>query len=307
MKSIMIQSPTNKRNSHQSCQNGQSALKISLLLTSLFMIVEFFGGLFTNSLALMADAGHMLTDVAALGLSLFALWFSTRPATAKKTYGFLRVEILAAFLNGVTLVIISLVIFYEAYYRILNPPEVKSGVMLLIAALGLIINLMSAYFLHRSHLTNLNVRGAFIHVVGDALGSVGAIVAGLLMLFKNWYLADPLISIMVALLILYSSWQLVRDSVDILLEGTPTHIDLELVRSTLCKVEGVESIHDLHIWTLTSGVHAMSCHAVLCGKEDRHQVLEQLSAIVRSRFKVEHTTIQLEEVNLQHKEMNSCH
>ena len=271
------------------------------------MIVEFFGGLFTNSLALMADAGHMLTDVAALGLSLFALWFSTRPATAKKTYGFLRVEILAAFFNGVTLVIISLVIFYEAYYRILNPPEVKSGVMLLIAALGLIINLMSAYFLHRSHLTNLNVRGAFIHVVGDALGSVGAIVAGLLMLFKNWYLADPLISIMVALLILYSSWQLVRDSVDILLEGTPTHIDLELVRSTLCKVEGVESVHDLHIWTLTSGVHAMSCHAVLCGKEDRHLVLEQLSAIVRSRFKVEHTTIQLEEVNLQHKEMNSCH
>ncbi len=271
------------------------------------MIIEFLGGLVTNSLALMADSGHMLTDAAALGLSLFALWFSTRPATAKKTYGFLRVEILAAFFNGVTLVVISLIIFYEAYFRILNPPEVNSGLMLLIATLGLVINLVSAYFLHRSHVTNLNIRGAFLHVVGDALGSMGAIIAGLLMLFRNWYLADPLISIMVGLLILYSSWQLVRDSVDILLEGTPTHIDLELVRGVLCRVEGVASIHDLHIWTLTSGIHAMSCHVVLRGKEDHHQVLEQLSAIVRSKFKIEHTTIQLEEVSLQHKEMNTCH
>ena len=303
----MIQSPSDKRNSQPSCENGQSSLRISLYLTGFFMVVEFLGGLVTNSLALMADAGHMLTDVAALGLSLFALWFSARPATSKKTYGFLRVEILAAFFNGVTLVVISLVIFYEAYSRILNPPEVNSGLMLLIATLGLVINLTSAYFLHRSHLTNLNIRGAFLHVIGDALGSVGAIVAGLLMLFKNWYLADPLIIVMVGLLILYSSWQLVRDSVDILLEGTPTHIDLELVRGVLCKVEGVESIHDLHIWTLTSGIHALSCHVVLCGKEDRHQVLEQLSAIVRSEFKIEHTTIQLEEVSLQHKEMNTCH
>lgn len=283
------------------------ALWIALTLTGIFTLVEFAGGWFTNSLALMADAGHMLTDAAALGLSLFALRFAARPATARKTYGFQRVEILAALVNGVTLVVISLVIFYEAYERLFSPPLVKSGPMLVIACAGLIINLLCASALHGSHSSNLNVRGALLHVIGDALGSVGAIVAGILMLTKGWYLADPLISFVVGLLILYNSWRLVKDSVDILLEGTPAHIDLETVHSALNSVEGVASIHDLHIWTLTSGIHAMSCHAVVCGSDDRHQILEQLSAIVRSRFKIDHTTIQLEEVSLQHQETNSCH
>jgi len=284
-----------------------SALKIALGLTSLFTVVEFLGGWFTNSLALMADAGHMLTDVAALGLSIFALWFSSRPATAAKTYGFFRVEILAALANGMTLVIISLIIFYESYYRMKNPPEIKSGIMLFIAALGLVINLACAYFLHKSQQSSLNVKGALLHVAADAISSVGAILAGVFMLFKKWYLADPLTSFLVAGLILYSSWRLVKDSVDILLEGTPTHIDLDLVRNELCKVEGVKSIHDLHVWTLTSGMHAMSCHAVLSGNEDRHKILEELSLIVRRQFKIDHTTIQLEEISLQHQEMNSCH
>jgi len=284
-----------------------SALKIALGLTSLFTVVEFLGGWFTNSLALMADAGHMLTDVAALGLSIFALWFSSRPATAAKTYGFFRVEILAALAKGTTLVIISLIIFYESYYRMKNPPEIKSGIMLFIAALGLVINLACAYFLHKSQQSSLNVKGALLHVAADAISSVGAILAGVFMLFKKWYLADPLTSFLVAGLILYSSWRLVKDSVDILLEGTPTHIDLDLVRNELCKVEGVKSIHDLHIWTLTSGMHAMSCHAVLSGNEDRHKILEELSLIVRRQFKIDHTTIQLEEISLQHQEMNSCH
>lgn len=255
----------------------------------------------------MADAGHMLTDVAALGLSLFALWFSSRPATAKMTYGFLRVEILSALVNGVALVAISLAIFYEAYHRVLNPPAVRSGAMLSIACAGLVVNLVCALVLHRSHLNNLNVRGAFLHVVGDALGSVGAIVAGVLMVTKGWYLADPLTSFLAGMLILYNSWRLVKDSTDILMEGTPAHIDLESVREALCCVEGVESIHDLHIWTLSSGIHAMSCHAVLCGSEDRHEILEQLSLILRSRFRIDHTTIQMEEISLQHQEINSCH
>jgi cobalt-zinc-cadmium efflux system protein len=255
----------------------------------------------------MADAGHMLTDVAALGLSLFAMWFSCRPATPQKTYGFLRVEILAALLNGVALVIISLIIFYEARERIMNPPQVRSGTMLLIASAGLLINLLCAKVLHGPHLNSLNLHGAFLHVVGDALGSVGAITAGLLMMFKEWYLADPVISVLVGLLVLYSAWRLVRDSVDILLEGTPAHIDLERVRDALCEVEGVESVHDLHIWTLTSGIHAMSCHAVLRGHQDRHLVLEKLSHLVRTRFKIDHTTIQLEDISLQHQEMSSCH
>jgi len=295
------------RHSDASKFSQQSALRNALVFTSLFMVVEFLGGLFTNSLALMADAGHMLTDVAALSLSAFALWFSSRPATAAKTYGFLRVEILAALVNGATLIVISLVIFYESYQRLASPPEVKSEIMLLIAVFGLLINLVCAYCLNKSQQTSMNVKAAFLHVAGDAISSVGAILAGILMLLYKWYLADPLISFLVGTLILYSSWRLVKDSVDILLEGTPNHIDLDLVRNELCRVEGVESIHDLHIWTLTSGIHAMSCHVVVCGSEDRHRILEELSGIVRGKFKVDHTTIQLEEVNLRHQEMDSCH
>jgi cobalt-zinc-cadmium efflux system protein len=207
---------------------------------------------------------------------------------------------------GVYLVI-SLVIFYESYRRILTPPVVKSGTMLVIAISGLLINLICAYFLHSSQHTSLNIRGAFLHVIGDAVSSVGAILAGILMLWKEWYVADPLASFFVGGLILVGSWHLVRDSVNILLEGTPAHIDLTLVREELCTVKGVESIHDLHIWTLTSGIHAMSCHVVLSGAEDRHKILEELSRIVRSQFKIEHTTIQLEETSLRHTEMSSCH
>ena len=282
-------------------------LRVSLILTAVFMVVEFLGGWWTNSLALVADAGHMLTDVTALGLSLFAIWFSSRPATSAKTYGFFRVEILAALLNGATLVALSLMVFYQAALRLLSPPLVNSKGMLLVAAIGLLVNLCSAWFLHRSHGHSLNLKGAFLHVIGDAVSSVGTILAGLIMLFQNWYLADPLISIMVGMLILYSSWKLIKDSVDILLEGAPAHIDLVSVRKALCSVEGVESIHDLHIWTLTSGVHAMSCHAVVCGEKDRHKILEDLNSLLRNRFALEHTTIQMEEISLQHREMRSCH
>jgi len=288
-------------------RSQQSALRIALALTFLFTIVEFVGGYLTNSLALIADAGHMLTDVAALGLSIFALWFSSRPATAAKTYGFLRVEILTALINGAALLLISLVIFYESYQRFVSPPVVKSGMMLVIAFSGLIVNLICAFYLHNSQQKNLNIRGAFLHVVGDAVSSVGAILAGSLMLWKGWYLADPLASFFVGGLILLGSWRLVTDSVNILLEGTPAHIDLCLVRNELCKVRGVASIHDLHIWTLTSGIHAMSCHAVLAGTDDRHQILEELSHIIHSQFKIEHTTIQLEEISLCRREMSSCH
>jgi len=290
-----------------SSRSQQSALGIALGLTIVFTFVEFIGGYLTNSLALIADAGHMLTDVAALALSMFAVWFSSRPATAAKTYGFLRVEILAALINGSALLLISLVIFYESYHRLLTPPVVKSGTMLVIAFAGLVANLICAFVLHNSQHTSLNIRGALLHVIGDAVSSVGAILAGFLMLWKQWYLADPLASFLVGGLILVGSWRLVRDSVNILLEGTPTHIDLTVVKGELSKVSGVASIHDLHVWTLTSGIHAMSCHAVLSGAEDRHKVLEELSHIVRSRFKIDHTTIQLEEFSLRHTEMSSCH
>jgi cobalt-zinc-cadmium efflux system protein len=285
----------------------RSALKTALILTFVFMIVEFIGGLVTNSLVLMADAGHMLTDAAALGLSLFALWFSSRPATPAKTYGFFRVEILAALVNGAGLIVLSLLIFYEACHRIVNPPLVNSRLLLAIASVGLLVNLLSAYVLHQCHHDSINVKGAFLHVVGDAASSIGTIAAGVLMWWKGWLWADPLTSVMVGVLILYSAWRLVKDSADILLEGTPAHINLVEVTDTLCRVDGVKSVHDLHIWTLTSGIHAMSCHAVLGGEKDRHKILEELSAIMRGHFGIDHTTIQLEDVSLQHQEMRSCH
>ncbi len=306
---LMAISPRSDNNCQSSVGRSAErlALRSALIFTSIFTVIEFVGGLLTNSLALIADAGHMLTDAAALALSMFALWFSSRPATPAKTYGFFRVEILAALINGTGLVVLSLLIFYEAYYRLLSPPLVDSRVMLIIAWAGLGVNLICAYLLHRCHHTSLNVKGAFLHVVGDAASSVGVISAGLLMWLRGWYWADPLASALVGVLILYSSWRLVKDSVDILLEGTPAHINVAEVREHLCGEEGVESVHDLHIWTLTSGIHAMSCHAVLCGEKDRHEILEKLSEIMRSRFGIGHTTIQLEEVNLQHREMRGCH
>ena len=280
----------------QKARDQQKALWYTLGLTGSFMLVEFAGGLISNSLALMADAGHMLTDAAALSLSMFALWFSSRPATPAKTYGFYRVEILSSLVNGIGLEIISLLIFYEAFQRFSNPPRVQTQLMLAIAVLGLLVNLAGAWLLHRIHDSNLNLRGAFLHIVGDAVSSVGAIAAGILMWWGGWYWADPWASVLVGLLILYNSWGLVRDSVDILLEGTPSHINLEQVQSGLATVHGVLSIHDLHIWTLTSGVHALSCHAIISGTTDHANILNELSQLIREQYQIKHTTIQIEQI-----------
>lgn len=278
-----------------------------MVITAVSMIAEAVGGYLANSLALLADAGHMLSDVAALGLSLFAIWFSSRPATPARTFGYFRGEILAALLNGGTLIAISLWIVYEAYQRILAPPEVRSGLLLLIAFLGLLANLASAWALHGAREENLNVRAAFLHVIGDILGSVGAIAAGLLIWGFQWYLADPAISILVSALILYSSWRLVKEAVEVLLEGTPSHINVTVMRQELANVPGVESIHDLHVWTLTSGVHMMSCHAVIAGAEGHTRVLQELSRITRDRFRISHTTIQVEERDRVDCDTVNCH
>jgi cobalt-zinc-cadmium efflux system protein len=292
----MTLSYCNLSNSRKNLQarKQQRVLRYALGLTSAFMVVEFIGGLLTNSLALMADAGHMLTDAAALVLSAFALWFSTRPATEAKTYGFYRVEILSALVNGIGLGTISMIIFYNAYQRLSNPPEVRTQLMLIIAIAGFFVNLFGAWLLHKVHDSNLNLKGAFLHIVGDAISSVGAILAGILMWLGNWYWADPMASILVGLLILYNAWGLVRDSVDILLEGTPSHINLESVKTDMLKISGVQSIHDLHIWTLTSGLHALSCHAVISDAESNHKILKDLSYKIKDQYHFEHATIQLE-------------
>jgi len=271
------------------------------------MIAEFVGALYTNSLALLADSGHMLTDVAALSLSFFAMRFAARRATPRKTYGFYRVEILAALLNGVFLVLIALYIFYEAYDRFINPQEVKADWMLVVASVGLLANLASAWILFGKHHESLNVRGAFFHVLTDAIGSIGAILASIAIIFSGYQMADPLISIGVAVLILFSSWVLIRDAVDILLEGTPAHINIVSLREQLGGVDGVESVHDLHVWTLTSGVLAMSCH-VVAGETNfnRTLLLNRVNDVAREQFHIDHTTIQIEERSIPQEVIDSC-
>lgn len=295
--------------SHRTRDDSYSArgsLKLALLITSTFLVAEFLGALYTNSLALLADAGHMLTDVAALSLSFFAVRFATKRATPTKTYGFHRVEILAALLNGVFLVLIALYIFYEAYERFLNPPLIRAGWMLAVAIIGLLANLTSAYLLFGKHHESLNVRGAFFHVLTDAVGSVGAIIASIAILTGGYMIADPMISVLVAVLILSSSWILIRDAVDILLEGTPAHIDILRLMEQLGHVEGVASVHDLHVWTLTSGILAMSCHVVAREDFGRTELLTRVNEVARDMFKIDHTTIQIEEPNVPQEIFDSC-
>lgn len=269
-------------------------LRTALAITAGVMLLEFAGGILSNSLALIADAGHMLTDAGALGLSYFALWFSARPATPRKTYGFYRVEILAALLNGVLLVVVALLIFREAYLRLSTPPDVDADLMLVVASGGLLANVAAAFFLFRRHSDNLNVRGALFHVLSDAAGSVGAILASLAIMFLGWRSADAVISGFVAVLILSSSWILIRDAVDILLEGAPSHINLKSLKDHIAAAGGVHSVHDLHVWTLTSGVVAMSCHVVVEKGVSGSEVLARLCGIAQTDFSIDHTTIQIE-------------
>ncbi len=287
--------------------HARGSLKTALFITVVFLVAEFIGAVYTNSLALLADAGHMLTDAAALSLSFFAMWFSSRRATPRKTYGFYRVEILAALLNGVFLVLIAIYIFYEAYDRFKNPPVVKANWMLAVAIMGLLANLASAWVLFGKHQHNLNIRGAFFHVLTDAIGSVGAILASIAILVGGYQMADPIISVLVAILILWSSWILIRDAVDILLEGTPAHINIMTLREQLGGVDGVRSVHDLHVWTLTSGVLAMSCHVVAQDSNfNRTELLGRVNDVARERFRIDHTTIQIEEHNIPQDLVDSC-
>jgi len=292
---------------HHGGRTARGSLKIALIITATFLVAEFIGALYTNSLALLADSGHMLTDVAALSLSLAAAWFSTRPATPQKTYGFYRVEILAALLNGVLLILIALYIFYAAYIRLLNPEPVKAGWMLAVASMGLLANIASGYLLFRSHETSLNVRGAFFHVLSDAIGSAGAIIARLAILFGGYSAFDPAISAVVGVLILSSSWLLIRDAADILLESTPSHVNIVTLCDQLKGIGGVGSVHDLHVWTLTSGVLAMSCHVVMADDTfSRGTVLTRVKTLARERFRIDHTTVQIEEANMLEAAFDSC-
>jgi cobalt-zinc-cadmium efflux system protein len=282
-------------------------LSIVLALTAVYMLAEAVGGWMTGSLALLADAGHMLTDVAALALALIAVWFGSRPATSSKTFGYYRLEILAALINGVALVLISFLIFYEAYKRWAHPPQVKSGLMILIATGGLIINLICAWLLHGDHKDDLNMRGARLHIIGDALGSVGAIAAGALMWLYGWYAADPLFSSLIGLLIVWSSWHLIRESTNVLLEGTPAHINLAAVEDAILHTDGVTNVHDLHIWTITSGREALSAHVIHVETISQAELLKELRAKLQDRFGVDHLTIQMETPDFEDETFHFCH
>jgi cobalt-zinc-cadmium efflux system protein len=281
------------RHSHGAGSNRRLLLTV-LGLTFAYMLAEAVGGYLTNSLALLSDAGHMLTDVASLVLAMLALWFAARPITTKKTYGYYRLEILAALANGVALVVISILIFYEALQRIERPEAVRGFEVMLIATGGLVINAISAWLLHSASEENLNMRGAFLHVISDALGSVGAVAAGLLVWWRGWALADPFISIAMCLLIVYSSWQLIRESVNILLEGTPSHINVRAVIESLQTVEGVSNVHDLHVWTISSGKEALSAHVTIEPGASHRLVLQSLQQRLSSEFNIGHVTIQIE-------------
>jgi len=286
-------------------ENNKKGLIIALLITVGILLLEFFGGLITNSLALLSDSGHMLSDASSLALSLIAIWFAAKPASPNKTYGFYRFEILAALFNGVTLFVIAGFIIWEAVQRFFNPPTVASGSMMLIASIGLFANLLSAWVLMRKgdvkH--NVNVRSAYLHVIGDALGSVGAIAAGFIMWLFDWYIADPIISILVALLILKGAWGVLKHSIHILMEGTPVTIDQNEVKKALKNIEGVKDVHDLHIWTITSGLDSLSCHILIEDHQDSQKVLQAAIHMIEEKFKILHTTIQIETSQIHHGKM----
>ncbi len=279
---------------HSAAGKNKKRVAIVLALTTAYLVAEVIGGLLTHSLALLADAGHMLTDVAGLILALFAIRFAERPATPERTYGYYRIEILAALVNAVVLIGISLYILYEAYERFRNPPEIQSGGMLAVALVGLVINIAGIYLLKSASEESLNMKGAYFEVLSDMLTSIGVIAAGIIMLTTGWYYADPIISAGIGVFILPRTWMLLRDAVGVLLEGTPHDVNLAALRESIRTVEGVADVHDLHVWSLTSGINAMSVHAVLADHSLHDEVLAAVQKKVTSEFKIAHATVQVE-------------
>ena len=276
-------------------EDSRRRLVIALFLTAGYMIVEAVGGYLFNSLALLADSGHMLSDVMALGLSWLALYIGQRSPTDKHTFGFKRTEILAALMNGVALWVIVALLFYEAGRRFFQPPQVEGTGMLIVASAGLAVNFLIAALLFRARRENLNIRSAFIHVIADALGSAGAILAAIVILTTGLNWVDPLVSVLIGLLILFSSWELLKESVHILMEGVPAGMQIRDIEQTLLEQDGVCCVYDLHVWSITSNRHALSAHVVLSDlTEDRNQVLKRLNAVLVDKFHIDHTTIQIE-------------
>lgn len=283
---------------------GQNKGRLRLVfgLTATYLVAEVVGGIVTGSLALLADAGHMLTDVGGLGLALMAIGYAERPATPSRTYGYYRAEILAALANAVILIVISFYILFEAYRRFKSPPEVQSGLMLIVGSLGLVINIIGAVILRRSAQESLNLKGAYFEVISDLLTSVGVILGAVIMITTKWYYADPIISAGIGLFILPRTWVLLKEAVGVLLEGTPKDVNIESVRAALAATTGVGGVHDLHVWSLTSGTNAMSVHVVLAEGSAYAEVLAQVHARLTKDFPIAHATVQVEPAGWSHCE-----
>jgi len=290
---------------HSAAGASRGRLLIVLALVVGFMIVEIIGSLLTNSLALLADAGHMLTDAVGVGMALLAIHFAARPATADKSYGYYRLEILAAVGNAILLFGVAAYILLEAYQRFTEPPSVLSLPMLGVAAIGLVVNLASIRLLAAGAQSSLNLRGAYLEVLGDLLGSVAVLIAGVVILSTGWTLADPIASVLIALLILPRTWGLLREAVDVLLQATPKGVDLDEVRAHLLRADGVVDAHDLHAWTLTSGMHVVSAHIIIERTADPARVLDEVCACLSNDFDMEHSTIQLETTDRRRLEETS--
>ena len=275
------------------------SLACALGLTLAYMVAEVVGGLMTGSLALLADAAHMLTDAGGLALALFAVRFAERPATPQKTYGYLRAEILSALANAVVLLVVSIYILYEAYRRIISPPDILSGPMLAVAMVGLLVNLLSMRLLAAGASESLNVKGAYFEVLSDMLGSLGVIAAALTVMATGWTRADPIIAAAIGLFIVPRTWILLKQVTHILLEGTPPQVDMELLARKLTAIPGVQAVHDLHVWTITSGLNSMSAHLVVADMTQAQQILRDARTLLANEFKIDHVTIQVEDEALR--------
>jgi len=284
----------------------QRRLKIVLVAVTIYCATEFVGGYFTNSLALMTDAVHMLTDIAALALGLLTLWISTRPAKGGKTFGYLRAEILGAFLNGIFLWLLVAFIWIEAAHRLRIPSHVEALPVMGIAVVGLIVNIFSAWMTYdgggEDGRRGMAVRAAFVHAVSDLIGVAGVFISGAVIYFTGWSAADSIVSFIIGGLVLYGSWGLIREGIDILMESVPSHIDLDQLREDLLGVQGTAEVHDLHVWCLTSREFALAAHAVIAPDADHDQVLSDMHQLLEGKFKIRHMTVQLERDSRRHRE-----
>lgn len=292
---------------HQGMRLGV-VLAWSLVATVVFVVVEAVAGLKAHSLALLSDAGHNFTDALALALAAFGFYFESRPANEVKTYGYHRAGVLTAFVNALVLLLLAGFIFRESYYRLLQPEPVEEFTMLVIAGLGLIVNVAIMWGLHRDQGNDLNIRAAYVHMLGDAVGSIGIVIGAIVIHFTGWYVVDPILSVLIGALIIWTAWGIVRDTLNILLEGLPKGMKLESVVRELCQVPGVLNVHDLHIWSLGSKTHALSCHVLIddMPTSESEPVLRRINQVLADGFHIHHTTVQFEHVGCELSENGCC-